>query len=67
MAPQRALFTKSVVAQFELPAGTVLQKEHLSVKKPGTGIPARELSELIGRTLRVSVKANQVLQQSDIE
>jgi sialic acid synthase SpsE len=47
-------------------AGTVLRAEHLILKKPGTGIPAARLSELIGRTLRRALKADQLLQEADI-
>jgi N-acetylneuraminate synthase len=67
MAPLRNLFTKSVVARVDLPAGTVLQEEHLTVKKPGTGIPANRLPELIGRRLRRAVKADELLQEDDLE
>lgn len=66
MAPLRNLFTKSVVARAALPAGTVLRKEHLTVKKPGTGIPASRLPELVDRTLRCAVEADQLLQESDL-
>jgi N,N'-diacetyllegionaminate synthase len=66
MAPLRSLFTKSIVARIDLPTGTLLQDEHLTLKKPGTGIPAARLPELIGRTLRRSVKADQLLQESDL-
>lgn len=66
LASMRSLFTKSVVAQVALLAGTVLQKEHLAVKKPGTGIPAARLPELVGRTLRRSVEADQLLQELDL-
>ena len=52
MVPLRHLFTKSVVACANLPAGTVLRAQHLTMKKPGMGIPAAHLSELLGRTLR---------------
>ena len=38
LAPMRKLFTKSVVSCVDLPAGTVLEAAHLTVKKPGTGI-----------------------------
>jgi len=65
LAPMRALFTKSVVARFDLPAGTILQESHLTVKKPGTGIPSSQLSALIGRTLGRQVIADQILQFSD--
>jgi N,N'-diacetyllegionaminate synthase len=66
MMPLRHLFTKSVVARVELPAGTVLRAEHLTVKKPGTGIPAARLPELVGRTLRRGVAADQLLQDADV-
>jgi N,N'-diacetyllegionaminate synthase len=66
MKPLRDLFTKSVVARVDLPAGTVLQQEHLTVKKPGTGIPASGLVKLIGLTLRSPVKADQILQEADL-
>jgi N,N'-diacetyllegionaminate synthase len=33
----------------EIPPGTRLTAEMLAVKKPGTGIPARRLGELLGR------------------
>jgi N-acetylneuraminate synthase len=66
LASMRSLFTKSVVAQIPLLAGTVLQKEHLTVKKPGTGIPAARLPELVGRTLRRPVEADELLQEPDL-
>jgi N,N'-diacetyllegionaminate synthase len=66
MAPLRDLFTKSIVARMDLPAGTVLEEKHLAVKKPGTGIPAAQLPDLLGRTLRRSVKADHPLQESDL-
>jgi N,N'-diacetyllegionaminate synthase len=66
MAPLRNLFTKSIVARIDLPTGTLLQAEHLVLKKPGTGMPATRLPELIGRTLRRAVKGDQLLQEADL-
>lgn len=57
----RSMFTKSVVARKDLPAGTVLQLEDLTLKKPGTGIPAARLSEIIGRRLKKPVKADNLI------
>ncbi len=64
--PVRAIFMKSVVARTAIPAGTVLQPSDLAAKKPGTGIPAERLPELVGRTLRCSVEADQLLQEADL-
>jgi sialic acid synthase SpsE len=65
-AALRAAFTKSVVARVDLAAGTVLRVEHLSVKKPGTGIPADALPTLLGRRLRVPVPADTLLSASHL-
>jgi N,N'-diacetyllegionaminate synthase len=64
--PVRELFTKSVVARCNLAAGTILREQDLALKKPGTGIPSERLPDLIGRTLRHSVKADQILQETDV-
>lgn len=45
----KQIFEKSVVAAMDIPPGTTLTSDMLAVKKPGTGIPARRLSALIGR------------------
>jgi N,N'-diacetyllegionaminate synthase len=67
LAPMRNLFTKSVVAKVDLAAGTVLSHAHLTLKKPGTGLSASRLPELIGRRLSRDVKADGLLQQADLE
>jgi N-acetylneuraminate synthase len=67
LAPQRAIFTKSVVLRESLRAGTTLEERHLAVKKPGTGIAARQLTEVVGRRLRRDVPADEPLQEEDLE
>lgn len=66
-APLRALFTKSVVARRDLPAGTVLAEADLALKKPGTGIAAAQLPALLGRRLARAVGADQRLSDDDLE
>jgi N-acetylneuraminate synthase len=65
--PLRRLFTRSVVARRALPAGTVLAAADLAIKKPGTGLPPERLADLIGRTLRRPVEADQLLATDDVE
>lgn len=57
----RRTFGKSIVAANDLPAGIVLHKKHLAVKKPGTGIPASEFYDVIGRVLVRPVAADEQL------
>lgn len=66
-AALRSVFSKSVVARQDLPAGTVLGAEHLTAKKPGTGLPAARLSELMGARLKRSLKADELVLESDLE
>ena len=65
--PLRRLFTKSVVARVDLAAGTVLREEHLAAKKPGTGIPAARIPELVGSRLKRSVASDELLALDDVE
>jgi N,N'-diacetyllegionaminate synthase len=60
------MFFHSVVATTNLPAGTVLTSAHLTTKKPGTGIRAERLNELVGRKLARSVKRDQLLAEKDL-
>jgi N-acetylneuraminate synthase len=66
MVELRRTFTKSVVIRRDLPVGTVLREEHLTVKKPGTGIPAECLPEVIGRRLTRPVMAGRLLSKEDL-
>jgi N,N'-diacetyllegionaminate synthase len=66
-APLRRLFTRSIVAKAPLPAGTVLGREHLVIKKPGTGLPPERLADIVGRRLARPVAADQLLAAEDIE
>jgi N,N'-diacetyllegionaminate synthase len=67
MTPLRELFTKSVVAKRDLPAGTLLKEEDLTTKKPGTGIPAVHLVDLFGSRLRRGLLADELLRDTDVE
>ncbi len=66
LAPLRDLFTKSIVAGTDLAAGTILGSEHLKLKKPGTGLSSTRLSEVIGKTLRRELKADEMLSLQDL-
>jgi N-acetylneuraminate synthase len=66
MVPLRQAFTKSVVARSDLPEGTILESGHLTIKKPGTGIPADQLGTVIGRRLRRAVIKDELIQEEDL-
>jgi N,N'-diacetyllegionaminate synthase len=65
--PLRRMFGQSLVASADLPAGTVIDRSHLSCRKPGHGIAVSELDSIIGRKLRHAVNAVQFLNVEDFE
>jgi sialic acid synthase SpsE len=64
--PARATFEKSVVAKVEIPEGAVLEREMLTTKRPGNGISALRLSELIGRKAARRLEPDHQLQEADV-
>ena len=67
LAPLRTLFTKSIVVLEDLPKGTQLKESHLALKKPGTGIPAARMREVVNRVLKRDVRANRLLSEEDLD
>lgn len=66
LAPMRALFSKSIAPVRTLPAGHVLTVADLTLKKPGTGLPAQDLKSLVGRKLVRAVSQDRLLTAEDI-
>ena len=62
---QREVMRRSIVFASELKKGTKLKAEDLDVKRPGTGIPPDQLTNLIGDTLARDVEANTLVVDSD--
>jgi N-acetylneuraminate synthase len=66
LGEMKLVFEKSVVSTAEIPAGTEISREMVAAKKPGTGIPARRLSEVVGRKARVAIPADTVLSEDQL-
>lgn len=52
----KRIFQKSIVIAHPLSEGTVLQESDLAFKKPGDGIPAAKLDDIIGKRINVDMK-----------
>lgn len=63
----RAWAFRSIVTTIDIPTGTSLTKEMLWTKRPGTGIPSRELPKYIGKKAKCFLKANTLLRREDVE
>jgi N-acetylneuraminate synthase len=67
VAELRKAFMKSVVARRNLKSGHILTEDDLATKKPGTGIPAARMPELIGRRLTCDLKQDSLLTEDILE
>lgn len=62
----RLVSRQSVCALRNLPAGHRLTVEDVTVKRPGSGIPAADFEAVIGRVLARPVAANDLLKSDDL-
>ena len=67
LQPLRDIFSKSVAVRSDVKKGNILTREMLTVKKPGIGIPASELEQLIGRRVLHDIIAGTIIHRDDIE
>ena len=61
------IFQKSVTAKAEIPAGATISAGMLAIRKPGTGIPAARIDEVIGKQTAQASDADTVLDWSDLK
>jgi N,N'-diacetyllegionaminate synthase len=57
---------RSLAAATDLAAGTTLERRMLKALRPGTGIPAARIDEVVGRRLRRAVAGDQLLDPDDL-
>ncbi|MFI4860807.1 MAG: N-acetylneuraminate synthase family protein [Phycisphaerales bacterium JB063] len=62
----RRVSRQSVCLLRDLPAGHVLLASDLTVKRPGTGVPASALQAVVGRTLTRAVASDDLLMPEDL-
>jgi N,N'-diacetyllegionaminate synthase len=64
--PARATFEKSVVSRVAIPSGTAIAREMLTTKRPGNGIPAVRLDDVVGRTAARDIAENALVEAGDL-
>ena len=67
LVQMKKLFNKSVALKRSVLKGSVLTREVLTVKKPGTGIPAERLFDCLGKRLVCDVSRDRLLCVNDLE
>ena len=66
LEPMRKIFTKSIYYNNDIKKNVILKKTHLQLKKPGDGVGADQLENLIGRKMKKAVHKGSKLSLSDI-
>lgn len=57
---------RSVVAACHIPNGTIITKDHLVTKRPGTGIASKDYKLLIGKRTQKDIAENTLISWSDV-
>lgn len=55
---------RSIVAATDIPAGTIIIREMLTFKRPGTGISPQKINAVVGKTAAVDISEDTILQES---
>lgn len=63
----RKIAHESIVSLMDIPKETIIKRNMIGMKRPGTGIPSKDFDRLIGlKTIR-NIKANTIIKWSDFE
>jgi len=57
----RNVHTVSIVSKVDIPKGTIITKDMLAIKKPGTGIRSKYLNLIIGKEAKVDMEADRLI------
>ena len=63
----KSIFSRSITLDSNYPKGTVIKENMVLMRKPGTGIPKKELPNLLGKKLARDYDSRYLLTSSDID
>jgi len=58
---------RSVVSITNIPKGTVITEDMVWTKRPGTGIPAKDLSKIVGKKTQVDIPKDHLIQWGELK
>jgi sialic acid synthase SpsE len=64
---KKSKFRRSIVSAIDLNKGDIITKEHLTFKRPGTGINPDEMNYVIGRKLKSNIEKDTLFKWEDFE
>ena len=57
---------RSLVAAVNIAEGTQIKREHIAIKRPGTGISPKMIDYIIGQTAKIEISPDEILQWDSI-
>jgi N-acetylneuraminate synthase len=65
MNEMKKIFQKSIVSIIDIPKGSVITKEMIGFKKPGTGIPANKKNNILGKRAKKDIFKDNLIKKED--
>ncbi len=62
----KKIFEKSVVSLVEIPQGAVVTADMIGIKKPGTGIPASRIKDVLGKRTKRRIPKDSLIREEDL-
>lgn len=59
----RKLMRKSIIAKVNISKDTIIKKSMLSFSRPGTGFPPSDISKILGKKIRRTVKKGEIIKK----
>jgi sialic acid synthase SpsE len=66
MGEMKDVFQKSIVSVVEILKGTIITREMIGFKKPGTGIPASQVNKILGKQSKRNIVKNSLILNEDL-
>ncbi len=66
LGEMKRTFEKSIASVVDIPSGSIVTAQMVTLKKPGTGIPARRLSEVLGRRTARHIPKDRLVRDEDL-
>ena len=58
---------KSLVSKYDIPSGTIIKRDMITTKGPGTGISPMKLNDIIGKETKVDINEDCIIKDSYIK
>ena len=67
MSEMKEVFQKSIVSIVDISKGSIITEEMVGFKKPGTGIPASQINEVLGKRSKTYIAKENLIKKEDIK